>query len=236
MAQRIGAALVDMDLGSAMTLKTRGSRTSLVISSMGRYNDFDDTHLPGIFVNADGKRYASEGLGYNLSGYYLAQQKYAQTFYIADSVVELEDGCVFAAGKRAEDDVVYRADTLNELAAMINVSPDVLTEEVERYNGFVDAGEDADFHRPLGGCGRIENPPFYAIPNTTMPYATYGGIMVDANCQVLDAQGAPMPGLYAAGMCCGSFAEQAGIFYLGGLSQALIFGRLAGQIVARSEA
>ena len=68
-----------------------------------------------------------------------------------------------------------------------------------------------------------------------MPYTTYGGVVVDVDGHVLDARGDAIPGLYAAGLCCGSFAEQAGVFYTGGVSQAMAFGRQAGKNASQEE-
>ena len=51
-----------------------------------------------------------------------------------------------------------------------------------------------------------------------------GGIRVDADARVLDRDGRPIPGLFAAG------ADAGGVFhvgYAGGLASALVFGRRA---------
>jgi urocanate reductase len=53
---------------------------------------------------------------------------------------------------------------------------------------------------------------------------------------VLNPEGDPIPSLYAAGMCTGSFAEQAGLFYPGGVAQSLAFGRQAGTNAAAEKA
>ena len=58
---------------------------------------------------------------------------------------------------------------------------------------------------------------------------------MDAQTRVLNKADEAIPGLFAAGICTGSFAEQAGLFYLGGVSQTLIFGRRAGQFAADEE-
>lgn len=55
---------------------------------------------------------------------------------------------------------------------------------------------------------------------------------VDVDGRVLDDADQVIPGFYAAGCVCGSFAEQEGAFYLGGLGQALAFGMQAGRNAA----
>lgn len=237
MVQQIGGKLRDLDLGTTWFTATRGSGSLLLIYSMSLYGDRAGTYMPGILVNREGVRYASENLGYNLGGQYMSQQTYSEAFYVADSVgaVVDGDGSLFSAGTAIGDDNILVADTLEELAAMMNVDAEAFLAEVEKWNGFIDAGEDADFGRRIDGCHRIEEAPFYAIPLVAQPYTTYGGIAVDAESRVLDFDDEPIPGLFAAGICCGSFAEQAGLFYLGGVSQALVFGRNTGKIAAAEE-
>ena len=58
----------------------------------------------------------------------------------------------------------------------------------------------------------------------------------DLDARVVDASGAAIPGLYAAGIVTGSFAAREGFYYNGGLAQALIFGRLSGKNAAAEEA
>ncbi len=237
MVEQIGGKLRDLDLGTTWFTATRGSGSLLLIYSMSLYGDRAGKYMPGILVNREGVRYASENLGYNLGGMYMSQQTYSEAFYVADLVGATvdDDGSLFSAGTSVEDDNILMADTLEELAMMMNVDRDAFLAEVEKWNGFIDAGEDADFGRRIDGCQRIETAPFYAIPLVAQPYTTYGGIAVDAESRVLDRQDNPIPGLFAAGICCGSFAEQAGLFYLGGVSQALVFGRNTGKIAAAEE-
>ena len=128
---------------------------------------------------------------------------------------------------------LYAGLRAGEVASTAAVNPDGWANIIEPV---LAAGEDADFGKTLTGCQKIEAAPFYAVPIYPMPYQTYGGIAVDVDGHVLSADGAVMPGLYAAGICTGSFAAQAGLFYLGGVSQSLAFGRQAGKNAAAEEA
>jgi len=75
----------------------------------------------------------------------------------------------------------YGADTLAELAGKI-VSPyqhqpmpgKALEEAVARYNGFVDAGRDADFNKP-SPKHKIQTPPYYAAWSTPILHDTFTG-------------------------------------------------------------
>lgn len=133
------------------------------------------------------------------------------------------------------DDVAHVnwADTIEELAAQICMDPEVLVETVERYNGFVDAGEDADFGKNMPGTTRLENPPFFALTLRPRPFVSYGGVRTDVDSHVLTADGTPIPGLYASGIVCGCYPEQEGLAYNGGLNQALNYGFQAGYKAAQ---
>jgi len=77
----------------------------------------------------------------------------------------------------------------------------------------------------------IEKPPFYAVPVEIQIQASLGGVAINRNAQVLNWQGAPIAGLYAAGDVTGGIH---GSFQLPGnrLLSALLFGRIAGRSAA----
>ena len=73
----------------------------------------------------------------------------------------------------------------------------------------------------------IEEPPFEAYAVTCGLTFTFGGVKIDTSARVIDTDGAPIPGLYAAGEMVG------GIFYFNypggtGLTNGAVFGRIAG--------
>jgi 3-oxosteroid 1-dehydrogenase len=116
-----------------------------------------------------------------------------------------------------------------------------LSETVERWNGFVAAGKDADFGRhktpfdmqaPHPSMGTIQQPPFYALPVYQGTLGTKGGPVTDRNAQVLDERGGVIPGLYAAGNVMASAAGPA--YYGGGatIGLAMTFGYIAGRHAA----
>lgn len=130
------------------------------------------------------------------------------------------DGWFFAAG------------TIRDLACKIAnpyqrqpIAPEVLEDTVARWNGFVEAGADADFRRPVPAF-KIEVPPFYAAWSTPILHDSVSGLKINTKCQVIDARGQVIPGLYCAG-------ESAGGFALHGLPRVIVFGRIAGREAAR---
>ena len=125
----------------------------------------------------------------------------------------------------------FSADSVEELAAKIVMKhqrvpmpPQNLAATVSRYNGFAEAGVDADFDRPKP-LYKIAKPPFYAAWATPVIHDTRAGLRINARCQVLDLTGAAIDGLYCGG-------ELAGGFSLHGLPRAICQGLIAGRNAA----
>jgi succinate dehydrogenase/fumarate reductase flavoprotein subunit len=139
--------------------------------------------------------------------------------------------------------------TLAGLAEAIGVDPAGLEETVARWNKYVADGADPEFHR--GGSahdrwwgdpackgqvnatlGPIDEPPYYALPVRSGALGTKGGPKIDVNGQVVDLDGRPISGLYAAGNV---MASPFGMTYGGAggtLGPAMVFGWLAGRHAA----
>ncbi|WP_284258198.1 FAD-dependent oxidoreductase [Acidocella aquatica] len=122
------------------------------------------------------------------------------------------------------DGFLKKADMLEELADMVQIEPAALQATVERFNGFVAAGHDADFkrgdraydrwlgdpfHQPSASLGDIKEAPFYAMPVVPGDVGTYGGVVTDANARVLREDGSVIPGLYATGVSTASVMGRA---------------------------
>lgn len=112
-----------------------------------------------------------------------------------------------------------QADTIEGLAVELDCDPRVLKATVERWNGFVDAGHDADFNRghrkydqwlgnpfhgPNPALGRVDKGPFYAVDVVPGDVSTYGGAVTDATGRVARADGSAVEGLYACGVSTAS--------------------------------
>jgi 3-oxosteroid 1-dehydrogenase len=146
--------------------------------------------------------------------------------------------------RRLRDGFLKRAATLEELADLLELDVAALRATVDRFNELADAGVDTDFGRGesladryYGDDARGKNPslaalrkaPWYAIPVFPGDLATKGGLVTDARARVLDAEGRPIPGLYAAG---NTSASMMGPTYPGAggtIGPALTFGFLAAE-------
>jgi len=76
----------------------------------------------------------------------------------------------------------------------------------------------------------VEKPPFYAMQVRNFALVTVSGLRVNEHLQVLDKEGKPIPGLYAAGNTSGGFFADTYPRNVHGIShgRAITFGRLAG--------
>lgn len=100
---------------------------------------------------------------------------------------------------------VFKADTLEELAGVLDIPADAFLETIERYNELCASGGDLDFGKSTTCMISVDQPPFYAIRRSYCISAITSGLEVTAENQVLDTEGAPIPGLYAVGNCSGPF-------------------------------
>ena len=132
----------------------------------------------------------------------------------------------------ADNPGVFKADTLEELAVLIDVDPAALCATVERYEADAAAGggdtvkgKDAQWMVSLGSG------PYYAFQMSSGIIQTNGGIRVDRYCRVCDPYFKPVSGLYAGGIAVSGLNVE---YYSTGTSQAA--GLWSGTVVARDVA
>lgn len=190
----------------------------------------------GIIVNQNGKRFVNESISYKLLGNAAFQQPDKITFQIWDQTVmdkTVADDPLYDFELLQRRRLLYKVDTLEELADCIDVPLEVLEETISRYNEGVSNGEDPDFARNtlthhFGKPTPIEKAPFYAFETTVAMLATYAGLAVNQEAQVLNPYGETIPGLYAVGEVTGGF-HGAGYMTGSSLGKAAVFGRIAVQ-------
>ena len=229
MAQRAGADLVDMDLGVLSQGGAEGVENGLFVEQYQyTFNPTDAApahNLPAICVNTSGKRFFAESRGNSEMGRETIVQEMGISYYVSDSALD--------SSWTASIPNLRWADTLEELAASIGVDKDTFLAEVERYNGFVESGTDEDFGKNMEDTTKIATAPFFAFRIEPRPYVTFGGVKTDVDSHVISVEQETIPGLYAAGICCGSIYEQEGFVYIGGIGQSLAYGYQAGRNAAK---
>lgn len=101
--------------------------------------------------------------------------------------------------------MVQRADTLEELAEKLRLPVDTFVATVNRYNELCEKGVDEDFGKEAYRMIPLKTAPFFGCRQAASLLCTLDGLRINARMQVLDTEGKPIEGLYAAGDCSGSF-------------------------------
>lgn len=181
----------------------------------------------GFQVNAQGRRFWNEMLGYSEAAAEVLRQPGRIAFDVFDAGIagvarQFED---FRNAEKTG--ALITAQTLDELAARIGVPSESLKHEADVVLGRPDR-----FGRVLEK--KLE-PPYCAIKVTGALFHTQGGLAIDAQARVLDAKDHPFPNLFAAGgAAVGVSGSQASGYLSGnGLLTATVFGRFAGTSAAR---
>ncbi|MGD7733326.1 FAD-dependent oxidoreductase [Propionibacteriaceae bacterium G57] len=193
----------------------------------------------GIAVNKQGMRFVDESLPYKVVGDANLAQTDGETWQVFDErVMAASDASVaiFDFAGRRDCGILISADSIEELAALMDVPAEALVGTVDEYNRRVAAGEPDQFGREhlsgrVGELFPLVAPPFHAHLSGTVVLATYCGLRVDTSMRVLDVFGQTIDGLHAVGEIIGGFH---GGGYMTGTSigKAGIFGRVAGQVAA----
>lgn len=246
------------EIGADMVMP--GGTAGLYANADGGYMD-----NPGqaMYVNMQGKRWVNENL-YNFDragiGFKLGISQY---WAIYDSPL-FDELAASTAEKGLESGSIVKADTVEDLARLMGINAATFKSTVDEYNGYCDAGVDAEFGKPASRMGRvfdpnstkdyeldlvdkdfvllnkIATPPFYGINmNVQMNqlYSTQGGVRSNTNGEVLDVYGNAIPNLYAVGES--SNGHLIGFFYPQGgvnLCMCFCFGRYAGAAAAANAA
>ena len=181
-----------------------------------------------VIVNKNGRRFVNEFSGRDVLTKAAIDQ--GGLFYlIADDEIKktAANTSQEKLDRQVEAGTLFRADTIEELAVKVGMDPEVLKETIIKYNSYVDAGFDPEFHKDTFSL-KVEKAPFYATPRKPAVHHTMGGLRIDTNTHVLDENGQPIKHLYAAGEVAGGI--HAGN-RLGGnaLTDIFTFGRIAGK-------
>lgn len=209
-----------------------------------------------IFVAGDGTRFTAEGtqcMGadrhgkVNYHGMWMQQPAPVPMYLVFDenfrkagsigesfSCWDVSHGNVYNWSddniREVEKGWIKKADTVRDLAKLINLPPDVLEATVARFNTFANDGEDVDYGRTPAYIAALQTPPYYAMELTPSFVNTQGGPRRNKDAQVIGIDGKPIPRLYSAGELGSIYAYN---YNAGGnIGECFAFGRVAGRNAA----
>ena len=199
--------------------------------------------IGSIFINEKGVRFASESMPFQArSNAISAQANFGRDCWrvVSSAQVDSLEGADREKSFNKFEEIkekgwAVEADSIEDLAEQMGCDPDTLKASIERWNGFVDAGKDEDFNRPMNGTTKIEGDKFYATRYQSAILATVSGLVVDYYCRVLDYDNEVIPGLYAAGGASGGFFSGNYPRHIFGpsIGRCVTFGYVSGQNAAQ---
>ena len=180
--------------------------------------------VPTLWVNESAKRFTSEGLVESFVAYGESRATQIESYNILDSDflkkqcegiccdcsgdapagtpfpdgVELVDGYV-----EGDEFMIWKADTIEELAEQMGLDPVALKDTVDHYNELCEAGYDSEFLKDPKYLIPVKTAPFYGIKTIPIFMTTVGGLRVDERMRVLTPEGKAITGLYACGSDAG---------------------------------
>ena len=216
MAQAVGADLVDID--QIQLHPTVEQSTSMLITESVRGDG-------AILVNQEGKRFTNELLTRDVVSAAELAQPGSYAYIIFDQ--RLREG-LKATEKYISTGITVQGDTIEDLAAQLDMDPATLAQTLADWNGYVAAQNDPDFGRTTGMEADLSQAPYYAIKIAPGIHHTMGGVKIDTQARVINTQGDPIPGLFAAGEVTGGVH---GGNRIGGnaVADIVVFGKVAAQ-------
>lgn len=268
-ANRGDLLVAGMALGAATEFTETGWWVPTMSLPLDEVSNFEEIHQAvfdvgrphSVCVNRNGDRFVDEACGYDRFGNAMMQDQFktgANTpcWLIFDATFRYKftAGGIMPTALMPDskiplawwDHYIFRAPTVRELAAKIDLDPAKLEAVIDRMNDYAKTGVDPEFGRggnaydvnfgdpklkPNPCLGHIGKAPFYAIPVNLGDLGTKGGLKCDAQARVLDANDKPIPGLYAAGNASGSPFGNAYPGAGGTIGPAMVYGFIAADMM-----
>jgi fumarate reductase flavoprotein subunit len=214
LAVELGAQLRDM--AEIQIHPTQAAGSKILITETVRGNG-------AILVNREGRRFVNEVTTRDAASAAVLKQTGGTAFLVFDEVIRKSlqqiEGYFHL-------DLVKGGDTLEALAQGTGMNGQNLAATVDAYNRYQSTKADAEFQRP-DMPRPIRQSRFYAIEIRPGVHYTMGGVLIDTQTRVLNKDGKPLAGLFAAGEVTGGVH---GANRLGGnsISETITFGRIAG--------
>ncbi|MDT4939624.1 MAG: 3-oxo-5alpha-steroid 4-dehydrogenase, partial [Pseudonocardiales bacterium] len=213
----------------------RGIRVAQAVGAAVKRMDSIECALPfnaprslkyGILVNGLGRRFINEDTYMGRVGQRALTKELGQVYLIVDEA--------HYAPNWLGTPAAWVCETAAELEAEIGLPSGALHETLGYFNEHASRGEDPLFHKRTPLLEPLVGPlAAFDMRSDKFIYApfTLGGLHTGVEGEVLDLDGAPIPGLYAAGRTTSGVAAQG---YCSGISlgDSTFFGRRAGRSAA----
>lgn len=218
-AQRLGARLENLNQGWWMPMVSLpGDEVDGVASFRSMIRERGTPRM--ILVDRSGRRFVDEASPYNEFGKAMHRtdaaggHPHADAFLIFDHGFRRRYPLPGLAPTDPDPEWIVGAPTLSILAQRLGVDADGLVEQVQRWNAACAAGVDSEFGRGANAydryygdpeqagnpnLGPIDEPPYYGLRLWSGTIGSKGGPVTDVDGRVLDAEGRPIPGLFAVG-------------------------------------
>jgi len=162
----------------------------------------------------------------------------------ADAILEKGHPCIVFADEKGVEcsgrqiehclkkGVVKKFEQINAVADYYKIPARVLKDTLKTFNNYVENRLDEAFGKPiLSNASPLTHPPYYCMRVWPKVHHTMGGVLINANTQVLDLSKKPLKGFYAAGEVTGG-VHGASRLSACAITDCLVFGRIAGRNAA----
>lgn len=186
--------------------------------------------LKGLLVNKSGRRFVPEDSYHGRTTAEILRQPEQQAWLILDNAM-------FAPPSFGNQQLVDAWESVAEMEAALGMPEGALQRTVSDYNRHAARGEDPELHKQREWVQPLQELPFAALDcspgKAVYSGFTLGGLAVDMDGRVLNQEGKPIAGLYAAGATASNIAQDS-IGYSSGvcIGESTYFARRAARAVA----
>lgn len=211
------------------------------------YTNNQNPEIPYILIDQRGNRFVREDTTYAFHCRAMFNAAMAQggmegcTYMLMDNkMVSADAKCAWSdngeGGAKAReaalgDGSMMQADTLAQLADMLDMDAGNLQATVDAWNAACASGADTVYGRVVQ-LTPLDQPPYFAWKTQNTNIGSIGGLIINTDAAILDTAGNPIPHLFGAGV---NTAGWLGPYYPGSgtcLQGALNWGRIAGKSAA----
>ena len=220
MAEKLGAELRNMDL----------IQLSCAVAPFSIQMQLPIKNNGVVFINKEGKRFTneySEASSDRRITEDILKQTDAECFGVYNETIfqtfmAIEEKDFFDEYRMTGIDnsgTVIKADTLEELAEKLGVDQETF---LATMNGL--KTDNIGNEEVVKLADTYKSGPYYAVNLTPGVMDTLGGVLADTTGRIINKEGKPIKGLYAAGEVIGNVQ---GAYYSVGLGEAVVFGRVS---------